>query len=320
MFIRILHMPKLVTLVLCLIVVIACTPSRADLSVDQTKQADGVWTTWTTDDGLPENEVRSLFEDSSRRMWFGTRNKGIASYSGTLWEYYSSEDGLISNGILSIVEDREGVLWVAGGGGISFYTDDEWIAQDSLGSLNPRVVYSVKLDHDGDLWFGANGGASRLADGEWQHFNQQDGLPHQVVHVATNDRETGSWFACRQGLAQLSDGKLTVHYPEDNFGSIVSIGPGNIWFGTRTSGALHFDGQTWTQHLITPDLRPVIIDRNGNVWAVSDDAGVFYYDGATWHNFTTTDGLASNTVFDIVESYDGSLWFATNEGVSKYDL
>src|SRR5690348_13887593 len=35
--------------------------------------------------------------------------------------------------------------------------------------------------------------------------------------------------------------------------------------------------------------------------------------------FTTKDGLAGNTVYDMCQDRDGFLWFATEAGVSRYD-
>ncbi|MFH1860948.1 MAG: two-component regulator propeller domain-containing protein [bacterium] len=39
----------------------------------------------------------------------------------------------------------------------------------------------------------------------------------------------------------------------------------------------------------------------------------------SFKNFTTKDGLASNSVLSILEDSDHNLWFGTNEGVSRYD-
>ena len=39
----------------------------------------------------------------------------------------------------------------------------------------------------------------------------------------------------------------------------------------------------------------------------------------TWKNYTYLDGLAGNDVFAIHEDEDGSLWFGTRTGVSRYD-
>ncbi len=47
---------------------------------------------------------------------------------------------------------------------------------------------------------------------------------------------------------------------------------------------------------------------------------MYRYDGITFRNFTTTDGLANNSVFSILEDSAGHLWFGTRDfGLSRYD-
>ncbi len=281
------------------------------------RERSGEWETWTTEDGLPENEVRAVFEDSKGNLWFGTRS-GLGVFDGESWTYYTTDDGLVSNGIATIVEDRDGNIWTAGRGGYSTFDGNAWVGHDSLGALQPRVVFSINLDSRGHLWFGANGGASALTDQGWQHYTQADGLPHQVVHEALKDRNGNVWSACRRGLAQWVEGEMRVHYPESNFGSILEDDSGSLWFGTRASGVYQFDGEQWIQHLPGLDARPSFIDKAGTIWAVSDDAGVYAYDGETWASYGIVDGLASDTVYDVFQAKDGNLWFATAEGATRY--
>ena len=66
------------------------------------------------------------------------------------------------------------------------------------------------------------------------------------------------------------------------------------------------------------------VDHDGNVWATVDVAtpegwkgrGVVRYDGTVWQRFGSQDGLAHDQVNDI-ESGQRSLWFATDNGVTK---
>jgi ligand-binding sensor domain-containing protein len=60
-------------------------------------------------------------------------------------------------------------------------------------------------------------------------------------------------------------------------------------------------------------------DRNGNFWFSTVQEGLIRYDGKEFVTFTMEDGLAGNTVRDIVEDDEGVLWIATTGGVSKYD-
>lgn len=298
----------------------ACMAGYCQHPGPSTFNPSGQWTTWTSEDGLPENDVRVVVEDGRGQLWFGTRNKGIGVFDGSSWTYYRTEDGLGSDGVLSIVEGPDGRIWAGGGGGYSIFNGDSWISHDSLGAIQPRVVFSIRKDYRGNLWFSANGGASELelAAERWQNYTTADGLPHRVVHTAVRDRSNNIWFACRQGLAQLVDGSIRVHYPEDNFGSILEDGEGHAWFGTRTNGAYRFDGKNWDQYSPGQDVRPRIIDQEGRIWAISETAGVYIYDGDTWTQLGTADGLVSETVFDVHQTRDGSLWFATDQGVSRY--
>ncbi len=50
------------------------------------------------------------------------------------------------------------------------------------------------------------------------------------------------------------------------------------------------------------------------------EGGISRYDGTSFTTYTTTQGLAHNTVLSIMEDKSGNFWFGTNGGgVSRYD-
>jgi ligand-binding sensor domain-containing protein len=53
------------------------------------------------------------------------------------------------------------------------------------------------------------------------------------------------------------------------------------------------------------------------VWAGTPH-GVRHYDGQEWESFTSHEGLADNRVQFAAFAADGSLWFATPGGLSRY--
>lgn len=69
-------------------------------------------------------------------------------------------------------------------------------------------------------------------------------------------------------------------------------------------------GNRVTSAAITPD---------GLAWFGTGGQGIGRYDGRQWKTFTTRDGLASNTVRDLVVGEDGALWAATSRGISRFD-
>jgi ligand-binding sensor domain-containing protein/serine phosphatase RsbU (regulator of sigma subunit) len=61
-------------------------------------------------------------------------------------------------------------------------------------------------------------------------------------------------------------------------------------------------------------------DKKGNLWFGTEGGGACRYDGKSFTNFTIENGLASNSVWSIMEDRDGNIWFGTEGGgVSKYD-
>ena len=56
--------------------------------------------------------------------------------------------------------------------------------------------------------------------------------------------------------------------------------------------------------------------RDGAVWAGTLSGGASRFKDGAFTTYDTANGLASNTVASILESADGTMWFATPNGVS----
>lgn len=96
---------------------------------------------------------------------------------------------------------------------------------------------------------------------------------------------------------------------------------GNIWI-TSWEGVFKYDGKTFTNvtaNVSAARFFSVLEDRKGNFWFASIGSGVYYYDGSSFKHFTSKDGLASDVVTNIYEDKNGSIWFGTEGGVSRYD-
>jgi ligand-binding sensor domain-containing protein/class 3 adenylate cyclase len=61
-------------------------------------------------------------------------------------------------------------------------------------------------------------------------------------------------------------------------------------------------------------ISEIMCDHNGNMWFGTDGGGVIRYDGRSFTNYTTAQGLGSNTVRSMAESPNGDLWFGTDGG------
>jgi ligand-binding sensor domain-containing protein len=60
-------------------------------------------------------------------------------------------------------------------------------------------------------------------------------------------------------------------------------------------------------------------DKAGNLWFGTTGDGVYKYDGKLFTQFTTSNGMNSNTVCCILEDRSGKIWIGTDDGVCLYD-
>jgi hypothetical protein len=215
------------------------------------------------------------------------------------FEYFDSSSALPSNSVTTIVIDEiyGRVLVGTYGGGVS-YSDDlvTWDRLTTTEGLTSNLVRDIEVDTD-------NGG---YCIGSWGGVDLVDADTGDVLLSFTD----------ANGL--LSDNVYSVAIDEFN---------GGVWVATRDGGASFIEYGTWDITNFIPSnsdiaddfIRSIAVDPFGGVWFGTDSGGVSYFDGIDWTTFTTTEGLASNCVFDIAFDEEGGVWFCTTGGVSYLD-
>jgi ligand-binding sensor domain-containing protein len=70
---------------------------------------------FTTKDGLPNNDITTIIEDKTGKLWFGTRGDACF-YDGNKFTVFRNKDGKAFNNVWSIIEDRKGNIWFGADG------------------------------------------------------------------------------------------------------------------------------------------------------------------------------------------------------------
>jgi len=171
--------------------------------------------TYTAKDGLPDNVIISLYQDSHNNLWIGTDGGGLLCFRNGAFATYTSRNGLPSNAICSITGDPDGTLWLGtrGGGLVRFnagkattFTEKEGLADDD--------VFSVVDDEIGGLWMTSNKGIFRI-----QRRELEAGPPHAPRSIS-----------CR--LYGTEDG-MRSHECNGGFqGASLRTSDGTLWFPT----------------------------------------------------------------------------------------
>jgi DNA-binding NtrC family response regulator len=112
-------------------------------------------TTYTQEDGLPNNYIRSLVEDDSGQIWIGT-NHGLCCFDGQRFVTYGEEYGLRDLYHWQSARDASGRLWFAARGGI-YHTDGkhfQWLTEDDGLPSNKVVGVFPHADGSMAIWTG----------------------------------------------------------------------------------------------------------------------------------------------------------------------
>ena len=109
--------------------------------------------TYTTNDGLPSNEVYDLHLMKDGRICM-TTDRGVAFYNGYEFETYGTKDGLASNTNFKIEEDPGGNLWFLGyNGSLSIYDGRVFKSH----RLNDQIREKLRSPWIRDLYFTESG-------------------------------------------------------------------------------------------------------------------------------------------------------------------
>jgi ligand-binding sensor domain-containing protein/signal transduction histidine kinase len=240
-------------------------------------------TKFTSADGLPDDFIRSLFSDRDGSLWIGTRH-GLAHLAAGKFTSYSSMDGLGSDFIGAIFRAAD----------LEFRTP-----------IVPHSDVSGTYVRTGDLLIGTSGGLSRLHNGVFINSTVQQGLSNNTVTAIAEDAQ------------------------------------GTLWLGTNGGGLNRLRGQAgqpeafpWGSKALPGTIYGILEDGAGHLW-LSSQTGVYRVSLAQLNAYRTNhalnvDAYGTADGMNIRECSggghpaawklgDGSLWFATLDGVSVID-
>lgn len=285
------------------------------------EQAQGFFTNYTVEDGLPLESIWGSIVDKDGNFWFGTDGGGVCRYDGKTFTNYTIEHGLLSNGVFSIKQDRDGNLWFGTLSGVSRFDGrsfTNFTAEDGLGKGGILWIFQAM---SGDLWFGIIGGGLSHFDGKKFHnLTTAHGLADNNVRDIAEDKPGSLWIATGKGLCHY-DGKRFYTFPQFRNHHVESIAKddhGNLWVGTKIGAfrynAREFGSDSATFKFPAKTIKLIKKDREGNLWMATAGDGVIRYDGRAFTRFTTANGLPINNVISISEDKTGNLWFTTGGG------
>ncbi len=305
---------------------------------------DQKFTTYTTSDGLSGNFVRCVFESAKGELWIGTDGAGLNRRTSSGFVHYSTADGLSSNVILSLADGVNGGLWVGTPNGLNLLQQNR--VQQRLTTadgLPDDFIRSLYSDRDGSLWIGTRHGLAHLIGARFTSFSSMDGLGSDFIGAIL--RSGPLWVGTSGGLSRLLQDELFTNYTgqqglsNNTVTAITQDTTGTLWLGTNGGGLNRLrrgiiKRYPWGSQGLPGTIYGMLEDGSRHLW-LSSKTGIYrvsipqlnaYSSGAAIPvtSYGTADGM--NIRECSGESHpaawklsDGSLWFATLDGVSFID-
>lgn len=313
----------------------------------------GHWQTYDIFDGLHENIVQTIYQDSDGNLWFGGQ-EGVSRFNSIRFEQFRFDFS-----VNDICEDEDGAFWFATDGGvIKFDLSDARIKRSDFqrpprrneaakqlftvedGLLHDEVT-SVLRDKNGKLWFGTAGGLCQYNGESFQNFTTANGLADNYITTLLEDDDGNLWIGTKNGLCSLlvqglnpqttrqRDGELFQNFAKleaalKNDREVKAIQQdknGRLWIAYSREIIKYNPNTDDFQHFMNIPANAIFIDSGGDLW-VGTSVGVVRFKSKNRRKvklFKHTDGLAEDTVLSILEDKEGNLWFGTLSGLSKFE-
>jgi len=293
---------------------------------------------------INSNSVFTIYEDGEGRKWIGTLRGGINIIDPTALPFervvYEPPSGgdLVDNFILSFCEDAKGNVWIGtDGAGLrcwnratNSYQCFKHGAADPK-SISSNFITGIIMDYQGSIWTSTwFGGVDKYdkATGKFERytcFNPATHAEEKNVWFLFEDSQKTLWAgATNEGSLYYFDRALNRFVVYDN--SLTNLqcmtedSDGDLWSGNYTT-LMKID-RKFRKHVlynIGYPVRCIHEDRDKDLWIATQGGGLFLFNkkAGRFTQYTTKDGLPSNTLLQFLEDGNGNLWISTFNGLVK---
>src|SRR3569832_1681276 len=164
-------------------------------------------------DGLPDENVTALAQDSSGKIWTGYKNGKLAFFENGIVKNFEPREGSASEEVSHILLDQQGNLWFSTlGDGLYYFTEDRLYRLDETDMMPDLFIYDIAEDNKGNIWVGTDRGAAMCTmkgkSVSIKNINEKNGLPDNIIK------------------------------------ELMMNGDGTIWMGTDNAGIINYNPLT----------------------------------------------------------------------------
>ncbi len=254
-----------------------------------------IYTHYTVANGLPENHVTAIHEDTYGNLWIGTATAGVCKLNVKTNHITKVSIGgsTLCKMINAINGDAEGNIWIAtiegvfhintNNGAIKHYT--------TIDGLLHNNIQSLFFSNDNVLWLASHGFGIMIFDGESFQSRQPEHISGAtIINCITSDQNNNLWFGTNGHGVYKYDGESFYQFTNnEGLGSnycysIIADNNNQIWMGHRVGltkynqeeNKYYFYGKNEGYYGGRINLNATCIDSKGNIWFGSEKGSVVH--------------------------------------------
>lgn len=290
--------------------------------------------------GLSEQKVYTLLQDSKDYIWLGTAN-GLSRFDGKNFVNFTTKNNLAPGGVYSIMEDSQGNIWFGHlNGGISRFNGRlfEYAAFDSL-TLKGDITAIVQIKNK--IWFTSYSDGAIVSDFPVADFKKIKAKQFRGKEQLS-DQVTGATVVGDSSIVCIADVGLRKFNSAENKFEIYRMphmttyfscfclkedSKGNIWFGTYNGGIYKYNMSQSKMQVIdlvksglaSNKVSCITEDSKGRIWIGTWGGGIAVIKDSIPVKFDVTNGLKASLISDIIEDVEGNILISDqNNGLTIY--
>ncbi|MEI6895534.1 MAG: two-component regulator propeller domain-containing protein [Colwellia sp.] len=207
----------------------------------------------TTEQGLPSNEIRSILEDSTKNLWFGTASGLVKISPDKTIKVFDEQSGLPSSFIIALAEDSLGKIWIGTGDGISTYSNGTLQIYHLDDKFDVQYTFGFHIEPN-SVWIATDRGLIHinLTTDKMSAISKENGLPVDKIFQIVIDNHNTFWLSSNRGVISISREQINnVMQGKSNVVDYKLFAEGVGLLNSQTNGGstpaatLHHDGSVW---------------------------------------------------------------------------
>lgn len=262
----------------------------------------------TEENGLPSNEILSVFTDKDENTWAGTK-QGLTKIRNLAFGHYSSTDD-VDIYPTALLNDSKGQIWAANeaGGALKFNGYSFEKAFDDP-DINDHQLSSICEDDNGNIWFGTMdfGGLFQWTGEKLYVYSDEFGLADNNINCLYKNQDGILYIGTPSGLSRFDGVDFEIVYLTDELTSghitaITSNADGVVYLGALDGSVFRIDDDGPEQILSDTDISTSINDLkivDGSLQIATNGQGLFIYQKGVLTNLDESSGLRDMNIMSI---------------------